>query len=152
VFEDRDIAQIDATVIVGVLILASMTTINPNIPERLRISEAFAITWEMILPFAISGVIALAGHKDCENPYCCWICTYDHNVICGMARNLRKMNQPLIVRLILEKLFASSKGLITFNIKETVKEIGNVKIVAFPSHATVSTYTVVSVVNLFQQN
>jgi len=61
VFEDRDIAQIDATVIVGVLILASMTTINPNIPERLRITEAFAITWEMILPFAISGVLALAG-------------------------------------------------------------------------------------------
>jgi hypothetical protein len=61
VFEDRDIAQIDATVIVGVLILASMTTINPNIPERLRIAEAFAITWEMILPFAISGVLALAG-------------------------------------------------------------------------------------------
>ncbi len=60
-FEDRDIAQIDATVIVGVLILASMTTINPNIPERLRIAEAFAITWEMILPFAISGVLALAG-------------------------------------------------------------------------------------------
>ena len=60
-FEDRDIAQIDATVIVGVLILASMTTINPNIPERLRITEAFAITWEMILPFAISGVLALAG-------------------------------------------------------------------------------------------
>jgi hypothetical protein len=57
VFEDRDIAQIDATVIVGVLILASMTTINPNIPERLRIAEAFAITWEMILPFAISGVL-----------------------------------------------------------------------------------------------
>lgn len=56
-FEDRDIAQIDATVIVGVLILASMTTINPNIPERLRIAEAFAITWEMILPFAISGVL-----------------------------------------------------------------------------------------------
>jgi hypothetical protein len=61
VFEDRDIAQIDATVIVGVLILASMTTINPNIPERLRIAEAFAITWEMILPFAISAVLALAG-------------------------------------------------------------------------------------------
>jgi len=61
VFEDRDIAQIDATVIVGVLILASMTTINPNIPEKLRIAEAFAITWEMILPFAISGVLALAG-------------------------------------------------------------------------------------------
>ena len=60
-FEDRDIAQIDATVIVGVLILASMTTINPNIPEKLRIAEAFAITWEMILPFAISGVLALAG-------------------------------------------------------------------------------------------
>jgi hypothetical protein len=38
-----------------------MTTINPNIPERLRIAEAFAITWEMILPFAISGVLALAG-------------------------------------------------------------------------------------------
>lgn len=56
-FEDRDIAQMDATVIVGVLILASMTTINPNIPERLRIAEAFAITWEMILPFAISGVL-----------------------------------------------------------------------------------------------
>jgi len=44
-----------------VSILASMTTINPNIPERLRIAEAFAITWEMILPFAISGVLALAG-------------------------------------------------------------------------------------------
>jgi NADH:ubiquinone oxidoreductase subunit H len=38
-----------------------MTTINPNIPERLRIAEAFAITWKMILPFAISGVLALAG-------------------------------------------------------------------------------------------
>jgi hypothetical protein len=61
VFEDRDIAQIDATVIVGVLILSSITTLNPNIPQRLRIAEAFAITWEMILPFAISGVLALAG-------------------------------------------------------------------------------------------
>ena len=39
----------------------SVTTINPNIPEQLRISEAFAITWEMILPFAISAVFALAG-------------------------------------------------------------------------------------------
>ena len=36
-----------------------MTTINPNIPERLRIAEAFAITWEMILPFAISEILAL---------------------------------------------------------------------------------------------
>ena len=61
VFEDRDIAQIDASVIVGVLILASVTTINPSIPERLRAAEAFAITWEMILPFAISAVLALAG-------------------------------------------------------------------------------------------
>jgi hypothetical protein len=63
-----------------------------------------------------------------------------------------KMNQPLIVRLILEKLFASSKGLITFDTKETVKELSNVKIVAFPSRATRSTYIIVSVVNLFQQN
>jgi hypothetical protein len=61
VFEDRDIAQIDATVIVGVLILSSITTLNPNIPQQLRIAEAFAVTWEMILPFAISGVLALAG-------------------------------------------------------------------------------------------
>ena len=60
-FEDRDIAQIDATVIVGVLILSSITTLNPNIPQQLRIAEAFAVTWEMILPFAISGVLALAG-------------------------------------------------------------------------------------------
>ena len=44
VFEDRDIAQIDASVIVGILMLASMTTINPRIPERLRAAEAFAIT------------------------------------------------------------------------------------------------------------
>jgi hypothetical protein len=56
----RDIAQIDASVIVGILILASVTTINPNIPERLRAAEAFAITWEMVLPFAVSGVLALA--------------------------------------------------------------------------------------------
>jgi hypothetical protein len=48
-------------VIVGVLILASVTTINPSIPERLRAAEAFAITWEMILPFAISTVLALVG-------------------------------------------------------------------------------------------
>jgi hypothetical protein len=61
VFEDRDIAQIDASVIVGILILASVTTINPSISERLRAAEAFAITWEMILPFAISAVLALAG-------------------------------------------------------------------------------------------
>jgi len=61
VFEDRDIAGIDATVIAGILILAGLTTINPTIPEQLRISEAFAITWEMILPFAISEVFALAG-------------------------------------------------------------------------------------------
>ena len=61
VFEDRDIAQIDASVIVGILILASVTTINPSIPEQLRAAEAFAITWEMILPFAISAVLALAG-------------------------------------------------------------------------------------------
>jgi hypothetical protein len=27
----------------------------------LRIAEAFAITWELILPFAISGILALAG-------------------------------------------------------------------------------------------
>ena len=60
-FEDKDIAGIDATVIAGILILAGVTTINPNIPEQLRISEAFAITWEMILPFAISAVFALAG-------------------------------------------------------------------------------------------
>jgi hypothetical protein len=60
-FEDRDIAGIDATVIVGILILAGVTTINPNIPEEQRISEAYAITWEMILPFAISAVFALAG-------------------------------------------------------------------------------------------
>jgi len=46
VFEDRDIAQIDATVIIGVLILAGMTTINPNpnVSEQSRIAEAFAIT------------------------------------------------------------------------------------------------------------
>jgi hypothetical protein len=61
VFEDRDIAQIDATVIVGVLILSSITTLNPNIPQQLRIAEAFAVTWKMILPFANSGVLALAG-------------------------------------------------------------------------------------------
>jgi hypothetical protein len=63
VFEDRDIAQIDATVIIGVLILAGMTTINPNpnVSEQTRIAEAFAITWELILPFAISGILALAG-------------------------------------------------------------------------------------------
>ncbi|MDQ3083655.1 MAG: hypothetical protein M3Q77_02435 [Thermoproteota archaeon] len=54
-------AQIDATVIVGILLLAGMTTINPNIPEQSRIAEAFAITWELILPFAISGILALAG-------------------------------------------------------------------------------------------
>ncbi|ALI34939.1 hypothetical protein NMY3_00730 [Candidatus Nitrosocosmicus oleophilus] len=60
-FEDRDIAGIDATVIAGILILAGLTTINPTISEQLRISEAFAITWEMILPFAISAVFALAG-------------------------------------------------------------------------------------------
>jgi hypothetical protein len=64
VFEDRDIAQIDATVIVGVLILSSITTLNPNIPQQLRIAEAFAVTWEMILPFAISGVLALAGRTN----------------------------------------------------------------------------------------
>jgi hypothetical protein len=58
--EDRDIAQIDASVIVGILILASVTSINPNIPERLRAAEAFAITREMILPFVVSGVLALA--------------------------------------------------------------------------------------------
>jgi hypothetical protein len=63
VFEDRDIVQIDATVIIGVLILAGMTTINPNpnISQESRISEAFAITWELILPFTISGILALAG-------------------------------------------------------------------------------------------
>jgi uncharacterized membrane protein len=63
VFEDRDIAQIDATVIIGVLILAGMTTINPNpnISQQSRIAEAFAITWELILPFAISAILALAG-------------------------------------------------------------------------------------------
>ena len=60
-FEDRDIARIDAEVIVGVLILSSITTLNTNIPQQLRIAEAFAVTWEMILPFAISGVLALAG-------------------------------------------------------------------------------------------
>jgi hypothetical protein len=32
-FEDRDIAGIDATVIAGMLILAGLTTINPSIPE-----------------------------------------------------------------------------------------------------------------------
>jgi len=63
VFEDRDIAQIDATVIIGVLILAGMTTINPNpnVSEQSRIAEAFAITWELILPFAISAILALVG-------------------------------------------------------------------------------------------
>jgi hypothetical protein len=63
VFEDRDIAQIDATVIIGVLILAGMTTINPNpkISEQTRIAEAFAVTWELILPFAISAILALTG-------------------------------------------------------------------------------------------
>lgn len=62
-FEDRDIAQIDATVIIGVLILAGMTTINPNpnVSEQSRIAEAFAITWELILPFAISAILALVG-------------------------------------------------------------------------------------------
>jgi hypothetical protein len=30
-FEDRDIVGVDATVIVGILILAGVTTINPNI-------------------------------------------------------------------------------------------------------------------------
>ncbi|HEY6882703.1 MAG TPA: hypothetical protein VI278_01555 [Nitrososphaeraceae archaeon] len=54
-------AQIDASVMVGVLVLASVTTINPSISERLRAAEAFGITWEMILPFAISAVLALAG-------------------------------------------------------------------------------------------
>ena len=44
-----------------VLILSSITTLNTNIPQQLRIAEAFAVTWEMILPFAISGVLALAG-------------------------------------------------------------------------------------------
>ncbi|HEY7083045.1 MAG TPA: hypothetical protein VH500_25410 [Nitrososphaeraceae archaeon] len=61
VFEDKDIAQIDATIIVGVLILLSVTNINPNIPFHFRVSEAFAIAFEMILPFAISAVLALAG-------------------------------------------------------------------------------------------
>ena len=44
-----------------VLILSGITTLNTNIPQQLRIAEAFAVTWEMILPFAISGVLALAG-------------------------------------------------------------------------------------------
>ena len=43
-FEDRDIAGIDATVTAGILILAGLTAINPSISEQLRISEAFAIT------------------------------------------------------------------------------------------------------------
>jgi hypothetical protein len=30
-FEDRDIVGVDATVIVGILILTGVTTINPNI-------------------------------------------------------------------------------------------------------------------------
>ena len=60
-FEDRDIVGIDATVIAGILILAGVTTINPNIPEQLKIAEAYALTWERILPFAISAVFALAG-------------------------------------------------------------------------------------------
>jgi hypothetical protein len=40
-----------------------MTTINPNpiVSEQSRIAEAFAITWELILPFAISAILALAG-------------------------------------------------------------------------------------------
>ena len=105
-FEDRDIAQIDATVIVGVLILASMTTINPNIPN-IRIAEAFAITWEMILPFAISGVLALAGRtKIAKILTAPWICTFNHNIICGMARNLPNMNQLFMVLLIPEDLVA----------------------------------------------
>lgn len=54
-------AQIDATVIVGILILADMTTINQNVSEQSRIAKAFAITWELILPFAIFGILALAG-------------------------------------------------------------------------------------------
>ena len=60
-FEDRDIAGIDATVIVGILILPGVTTTNPNISEEQRISEAYAITWEMILPYVISAVFSLAG-------------------------------------------------------------------------------------------
>jgi len=47
VFEDRYIDQIDATVIIDVLILAGLTTFNPNPneSEQSRIAEAFAITW-----------------------------------------------------------------------------------------------------------
>jgi hypothetical protein len=93
---------------VGVLILSSITTLNPNIPQQLRIAEAFAVTWEMILPFAISGVLALAGRTKIAKILTAAGFVLVVILLFGMARALPKMNQPFIVLLIPEALVAHS--------------------------------------------
>jgi hypothetical protein len=55
-----------------------------------------------------SKTLIVWAHKDCKNPYCRWICSYNHTVIWGMARTLPKMNQPYIVLLIPEAPVAHS--------------------------------------------
>ena len=65
-----------------------------------------------------------------------WLCLKD-NVLSGSQMCI--VTGPridLAIALIdrMKKLFASSKGLIAFNTKETVIELNNIKIEAFPSH------------------
>jgi hypothetical protein len=93
---------------VGVLILSSITTLNPNIPQQLRIAKAFAVTWEMILPFAISGVLALAGRTKIAKILTAAGFVLVVILLFGMARALPKINQPFIVLLIPEALVAHS--------------------------------------------
>lgn len=91
-FEDRDIAGIDATVIASILILAGLTTINPSIPETTNnfwgvcynLGDDFTICNFCDIHFDWSG-------KDCQNSYSHWVYTPYNIVICGMARDLHKI-------------------------------------------------------------
>ena len=91
-----------------VLIISSITTLT-NIPQQLRIAEAFAVTWEMILPFAISGVLALAGRTKIAKILNAAGFVLIIILLFGVWQELYpKMNQPYIVLLIPEALVAHS--------------------------------------------
>ena len=59
VLEDRDIAQIDATVIVGALIFLALA-FDIEAPQK---AGTIYLTAIIIVPFSISAVLALFGHQ-----------------------------------------------------------------------------------------
>jgi hypothetical protein len=70
VLEDKDLIQVDATVIAGILILLTLSSVAAEDPEfRLSYNIAVAAFFlASILPFSISAVYILKGSFSIGNP------------------------------------------------------------------------------------